>query len=88
MSRRVPIVATVVVLAVSLMPLVNVFNLGSESRWSLWVPALAQTTLMTRVLKGEGLGATEIAIPLVMCAVVAAAAVWYVARGLRQAAVR
>ena len=80
--------ATVVVLAVSLMPLVNVFNLGSESRWSLWVPALAQTTLMTRVLKGEGLGLAEIAIPLAMCAVVGAAAVWYVARGLRQAAVR
>jgi sodium transport system permease protein len=80
--------ATVVVLAVSLMPLVNVFNLGSESRWSLWVPALAQTTLMTRVLKGEGLGAAEVTIPLAMCAILGAAAVWYVARGLRQAAVR
>ena len=80
--------ATVVVLLVSLMPLVNVFNLGSESRWSLWTPALAQTTLMTRVLKGEGLGAAEIVIPLAMCSVLAAAAVWYVARTLRQAALR
>jgi sodium transport system permease protein len=80
--------ATIVVLLVSLMPLVNVFNLGSESPWSLWVPALAQTTLMTRVLKGEGLGAGEIAIPLAMCALLAGAAVWYVARTLRQAALR
>ena len=80
--------ATIVVLLVSLMPLVNVFNLGSESRWSLWTPALAQTTLMTRVLKGEGLGPAEIAIPLAMCSVLAAAAVWYVARSLRQAALR
>ena len=49
--------ATIVVLAASLLPLVNVFNLGGEAAWHLWVPALAQNTLMTRVLKGEGFGA-------------------------------
>ena len=42
---------------VSLLPLVNVFNLGGEAPWHLWVPALAQNTLMTRVLKGEDFGA-------------------------------
>ena len=45
------------ILGVSLLPLVNVFNLGGEAPWHLWVPALAQNTLMTRVLKGEALGA-------------------------------
>ena len=45
--------STIVILVVSLLPLVNVFNLGGESPWHLWVPALAQNTLMTRVLKGE-----------------------------------
>jgi sodium transport system permease protein len=80
--------ATIVVLVVSLMPLVTLFNLGSESPWSLWVPALAQTTLMTRVLKGETLGAGDVAIPLLVCVVLTVLAVVYVARTLRQAALR
>jgi sodium transport system permease protein len=80
--------ATIVVLVVSLLPLVNLLNLGSESPWSLWMPALAQTTLMTRVLKGEDLDLAQVGIPLAVCAALTAAAVWYVARTLRQAAVR
>ena len=80
--------STVVVLAVSLLPLVNVFNLGGEAPWYLWVPALAQNTLMTRVLKGEALDPAQIAIPIFVCAVLAAAGVWYVARTLRQAALK
>jgi sodium transport system permease protein len=51
--------STIVVLAVSLLPLVSVFDLGGEAPWHLWAPALAQNTLMTRVLKGEALGATR-----------------------------
>ena len=47
--------ATVVMLAVSLLPLVTLFNQGGEAPWHLWVPALAQTTLMGRVLRGEAL---------------------------------
>ena len=80
--------STIVVLGVSLLPLVNVFNLGGEAAWHLWVPALAQNTLMTRVLKGEGLGPAQVAIPLAMCLLLAAAGVWYVARTLRQAALK
>ena len=80
--------ATVVVLAVSLLPLVSVFNLGGESPWHLWVPALAQNMLMTRVLKGEALGGVDLAIPIGMCAVVRAAGIAFVARSLRQAALK
>ena len=65
--------ATIVVLAVSLLPLVNVFDLGGEARWHLWVPALAQNTLMTRVLKGEELGAAQVVIPLFVCVLLTAA---------------
>ena len=80
--------STVVLLATSLLPLVNVFNLGSEAQWHLWVPALAQNTLMTKVLKGESLGAAEMLIPLAVCIVVAAGGVWFVARMLRHAALK
>jgi sodium transport system permease protein len=79
---------SVVVLAVSLLPLVSVFDLGGESPWHLWVPALAQNTLMTRVLKGEGLGLLQVLIPFGVCALLAALGVGYVARHLNDAAVR
>ena len=80
--------ATVVMLAASLLPLINVFSLGSESPWYLWVPALAQNVLMTHALKGEPLGAAQIAVPLLVCLVLTALGVWFVARTLRGAAVR
>ena len=80
--------ATIVLLATSLLPLINVFNLGSEAAWHLWVPALAQNTLMTRVLKGEGFGTAEIVIPLFVCVALTAASLWFVARLLRHAALK
>ena len=80
--------ATIVVLMISLLPLVNVFNLGGEAPWHLWVPALAQNTLMTRVLKGENFGVAQVLIPLFVCVVLAAAGLWFVARMLRQAAMK
>ena len=80
--------STVVILGVSLLPLVTVFNLGGEAAWHLWVPALAQNTLMTRVLKGEAFSAAQVLIPLLVCVVLTVAGVWFVGRKLRSAAVR
>jgi sodium transport system permease protein len=79
---------TVVMLAASLLPLINVFSLGQESPWYLWVPALAQNLLMTRVLKGDAFGVAQLAAPLLVCVLIAAVSVWFVARTLRSAAVR
>ena len=79
---------TVVMLAASLLPLINVFSLGGESAWYVWVPALAQNVLMTHVLKGEALSAAQIGVPWLVCAAITAAGVWFVARTLRSAAVR
>jgi len=80
--------STVVILGISMLPLVAVFNQSGESPWQLWVPALAQHTLMTRVLKGEGFGVEQVIVPLVVCVVLTALGVWFVARMLRTAAVR
>ena len=80
--------ATVVILVASLLPLASLFNLGAESSWQLWVPALAQNTLMTRVLKGEDLSAGQVLLPSLVCLALSAAGVAYVARRLRAAAVR
>ena len=78
--------ATVLVLAVSLLPLVTLFNQSGEAPWHLWVPALAQVTLMGRVLKGTPLGAIDLAIPLLVCLLLAALSMAYVARTLRRSA--
>lgn len=80
--------STVVMLAASLLPLVNVFSLGGDSPWHLWVPALAQNVLMTRVLKGESFDTAQVLVPLGVCVVLASVCVWFVARTLRSAAVR
>lgn len=80
--------STVVVLAASLLPMVAAFNQEGEQPWHLWVPALAQNTLMSRVLKGEAMGAEQIVIPIVVCVALTAAGVWLVTRMLRTAAVR
>ena len=80
--------STVVMLAASLLPLVNVFSLGGDSPWHLWVPALAQNVLMTRVLKGESFDTAQVLVPLGVCVVLTSVCVWFVARTLRSAAVR
>ncbi|MEO7152710.1 MAG: ABC transporter permease [Burkholderiaceae bacterium] len=80
--------ATLVILSVSLLPLVSLFNLGGEAPWHLWVPALAQNTLMTRVLKGESFGLVQVLVPTAVCIAMTVAALWFVARRLREAAVR
>jgi sodium transport system permease protein len=80
--------ATVVVLVVSMLPLVSIFNQSGEAPWHLWVPALAQVTLMGRVLRGEALGVVDVAVPLAVSIVLAAACVGFVARALRAAALK
>lgn len=80
--------ATVVVLAVSLAPLVSVFNQEGDAAWFTWVPALGQVTLMNRVLRGETLDAAALLPPVLVCAALSVVALAYVARTLRSAALK
>lgn len=80
--------AGLVVFAASLAPLVPLFSQQGEAPWHLWLPVLAQVTLMGRVLKGEAVGAADAALPALMCAVLAALVLAWLARALRHAAVR
>lgn len=79
---------TVVILVVSLLPLVTLFNQEGEKAWHLWVPALAQVTLMARVLKGELITGMDLLPPLLVAAAGTALCVAFVARQLRGAALR
>jgi sodium transport system permease protein len=80
--------ATVVMLGVSLLPLMTLFNQEGTAPWHLWVPAVAQTTLMGRVLKGEILTPTDVLPSVGVCAVLVVLGVAFVARTLRSAALK
>ena len=80
--------SALVVLGVSMLPMVTLFNESGEAPWQLWVPALAQQMLMARVLKGEAIVALQIVIPLGVCVLLTLLGVAYVASVLRAAAVR
>jgi sodium transport system permease protein len=80
--------ATIVLLGVSLLPLVTIFNQEGQAPWHLWVPALAQTTLMGRVLRGEVLPWVDVALAAGVCVLLAALAIGFVVRTLRTAALR
>lgn len=80
--------ATMVLLVVSMLPLATMFNQDGEQPWHLAVPALAQITLMGRVLRGEAVGPLDQLLPMAVCAALVLVALAYVARQLRTAAVR
>jgi sodium transport system permease protein len=79
---------TVVILGVSLLPMVTLFNQSGEAPWHLWTPALGQVTLMNRVLKGEALAPLDVLIPLVVCAAITVLCIAFISRQLRAAALR
>ena len=76
----------VLTLAVSLMPLVSMFNQEGESAWNLWVPALAQTTLMNRVLKNAPISPMDVLPGLFVCVVLTGVALTFVSRQLTKRA--
>lgn len=79
---------TVLLLGVSLLPMLTSFNGGGEQPWHLWLPVLAQVTLMQRVLEGGALGAVDLLLPVVVAAVLTVVCLADVARQLRGAAWR
>jgi sodium transport system permease protein len=80
--------STVLLLVVSMLPLVTILNQQGTAPWHLWVPALAQTVLMGRILKGEVLPWPEVALTVGVALAVTLVAVVFVARTLRTAALK
>lgn len=78
--------ATVLVLAMSMLPLLSLFQQEGDTAWQWWLPGLAQSALMGRVLKGEPLLWAQWLPATAVCGVLAAVALAYVARVLGRAA--
>jgi sodium transport system permease protein len=68
--------------------MISMLNPGGDASWYLWVPGLAQNTLMMLVLKGEALSWTKI-LPSVMVGVaLTSVCLVFVARSMRAAVAR
>jgi sodium transport system permease protein len=80
--------ATILILLVNFLPLIQVMNQKGEQPWFVWVPALSQITLMGRVLKGEALPMLDILASTLVCVALTVAGILYVARTMRQAALK
>ena len=80
--------STLVITAVTLMPMVSLLNPGGEAPWYYWVPGLAQNTLMMQVLKGEALRWNQVMPGVVVGFALAVVALAYVARSMRAAVAR
>ena len=68
---------------VSFIPLVVMFSGAREAPWQAAVPVLGQLMALQRVLRGDALPAWDVAVPAVVSAALAVAAVALVARLLR-----
>jgi sodium transport system permease protein len=80
--------SALLVMVVSLLPLVTLMNQEGDQPWHLWVPALAQSTLMARVLRGEAIAAGDLLLPALVSLALAAVCLVAVVRQLGRAAVR
>lgn len=77
--------STMVMTAVSMTPMVTLLNPGGEAAWYLWVPGLAQNTLMMLVLKGESLSWAQLMPSVLMGLLLMAGGLFYVTRSMRAA---
>jgi sodium transport system permease protein len=80
--------SALVVTLVGLAPMVSLLNPGGDAWWYLWVPGLAQNTLMMLVLKGETLTMARVFPSVLVGALLTVVCLLYVARSMRAAVAR
>jgi sodium transport system permease protein len=80
--------SALIVTVVGLAPMVSMLNPGGDAAWYLWVPGLAQNTLMMLVLKGETLTLARVMPSVLVGALLTVLCLLYVARSMRVAVAR
>jgi sodium transport system permease protein len=73
---------------VGMSPMVAIMNPGGDAWWYLWLPGLAQNTMMLHVLKGEPLGLLQIMPSVVVGLALTVGCLWFVAHSMRQSVSR
>jgi len=64
--------------------LVPVFLTVRDAAWQLWVPSVAQLTVLLKVLRGEPVTAAQLLVPAAVCVLATLACLWLQARLLRR----
>ncbi|MEJ6007822.1 ABC transporter permease [Paucibacter sp. AS339] len=77
--------SALVITLVGLAPMVSMLNPGGDAAWYLWVPGLAQNTLMMLVLKGEQLTAMQVLPSVLVGLGLTLGCLLFVARSMRGA---
>lgn len=73
-----------IAMAAQFSALVPVFLTVRDAAWQLWVPSVAQLTVLMKVLRGEPLAAAHLLVPAAVCIAVTLACLWLQARLLRR----
>jgi sodium transport system permease protein len=74
---------TLLVVAAPLISMVSVFRQGADPVWFKWVPLLSQNQLMGKILNNEVVGSVDMVAPVLSCAAITVAALWYVSKKMR-----
>jgi sodium transport system permease protein len=74
-----------IVTLVGLAPMISMLNPGGDAGWYLWVPGLAQNTLMMLVLKGESLSLAQIMPGVLVGVALTVGCLLFVAKSMRGA---
>jgi sodium transport system permease protein len=77
-----------VITLVGLAPMISMLNPGGDASWYLWIPGLAQNTLMMLVLKGESLSLVKVLPGVLVGLLLVVSCLVYVARSMRLAVAR
>jgi sodium transport system permease protein len=77
-----------VLAAMTMTPMITIFNPGGDAWWYTWLPGLGQNTLMLLVLKGEQVSWQQLLPSLVVGVVLTGACLLFVARSMRAAVAR
>jgi sodium transport system permease protein len=73
-----------IAMAAQFSALVPVFLTVRDAAWQLWVPAVAQLTVLMKVVRGEALTAVHLLLPAAVCVALTLACLWLQARLLRR----
>ncbi len=79
--------ASYIALVVNFVPLITIFITITEARWQLFVPALAQQLVMSRILRGDLVGPIDYLIPFGSAVAVTFVCLALLARLLRREAI-
>jgi sodium transport system permease protein len=73
-----------IAMAAQFSALVPVFLTVRDAAWQLWVPSVAQLTVLMKVLRGEPIAASHLLVPAAVCAAVTVVCLWQQAQLLRR----